>query len=222
MISHEHRCIFIHIPKCGGTSIEESLGYHRLGLRRGGQDHRRLASMQRAIWPPSFGVYHPAEFVRFVKQRRFAASRGHAIASKPQYENYFKFTVVRNPWDRAYSWYRNVVRDPLHRRAFRVSDDCSFEDFMHDHLGCWALDPQMDWLTDRDGTVRVDYVGRFENLNDSYNEARAQIGLEPIVLNKLLHSDKKHYRHAYTNALREQVAEKYAEEIERFSYSFDE
>ena len=28
-ISHTHRCIFIHIPKCAGTSVETALGMHR-------------------------------------------------------------------------------------------------------------------------------------------------------------------------------------------------
>ena len=27
MVSHKHKCIFIHIPKCAGTSIEEALGH---------------------------------------------------------------------------------------------------------------------------------------------------------------------------------------------------
>ena len=27
MISNDYRCIFIHIPKCAGTSIEDALGH---------------------------------------------------------------------------------------------------------------------------------------------------------------------------------------------------
>lgn len=221
MISHEHRCIFIHIPKCGGTSIEESLGYHRLGLRRGGQDHRRLVSIQRAIWPPKYGVYHPAEFARFVKQRRFSTKRNYTIINRSQFDSYFKFTIVRNPWDRAHSWYRNVVRDPLHRKAFGVQEDCTFAEFMRANLNCWALDPQLDWLKDRGGNQAMDYIGRFETLNESYDEVRRSLKLEPVVLKKLLHSEASDYRRDYTDELRELVAKKYAEEIAEFSYSFD-
>ena len=42
MISHKHKykCIFIHIPKCAGTSIEKALGHFELYNGRGRQDHR--------------------------------------------------------------------------------------------------------------------------------------------------------------------------------------
>ena len=176
--------------------------------------------MQRAIWPPAWGVYDPREFARYFKQRRFAKIRGHAIASKSQFEQYFKFSIVRNPWDRAHSWYRNVVRDPIHRQDFNVDESCTFAEFMREHAGCWALDPQLDWLTDRQGRVLVDFVGRFETLNESYAEARRMLGLSPVELPQLIHTDPVDYRADYTDELRQTVANKYAEEIERFGYEF--
>ena len=220
MISHEHRCIFVHIPKCGGTSIEKTLGYHRDGLRRSGQDHRRLVTLQRAIWPPVWGVYRPREFVRYVNQQRFAKTRGYEIASREQFEQYFKFAIVRNPWDRAHSWYRNVIRDPIHRKDFGVDERCTFIDFMREHSECWALDPQLDWLTDRQGRFIADFVGRFETLSESYAEARRRLGLDPVELPQLIHTDPVDYRIDYTDELRQAVAGKYAEEIERFGYEF--
>ena len=42
MISHDYRCIFIHIPKCAGTSIEDALGHLDNHPGRGGQDHRSI------------------------------------------------------------------------------------------------------------------------------------------------------------------------------------
>lgn len=176
--------------------------------------------MQRAIWPPKWGVYHPREFARYVRQQRFARSRGHALADKAQFEQYFKFTIVRNPWARAHSWYRNVVRDPLHRRDFGVDEHCTFAEFMERHLSCWALDPQLDWLVDRSGRVVMDFVGRFETLSDSYAEARAKMGLDPVELPKMIHSDPVDYRKDYSTTLRDTVAAKYADEIERFGYEF--
>ena len=39
MISHKHQCIFVHIPKCAGTSIASALGHLDNHTGRGGQDH---------------------------------------------------------------------------------------------------------------------------------------------------------------------------------------
>ena len=43
-----------------------------------------------------------------------------------QYQSYFKFTFVRNPWARAFSWYRNVMDDERHQAKHGVPADCSF------------------------------------------------------------------------------------------------
>ena len=48
MISHRHRCIFIHIPKTAGTSIEERLAD---GSLRGRQDHRSIRNLENSLLP---------------------------------------------------------------------------------------------------------------------------------------------------------------------------
>ena len=54
MISHEHKCIFIHIPKCAGTSIESALGHlnNYTGINR--QDHRTIRMIEKPIITTNF------------------------------------------------------------------------------------------------------------------------------------------------------------------------
>jgi len=50
MISHKHKCIFIHIPKCAGTSVEYALGhYDRPKEQRKNQDHRFITDIQTGV-----------------------------------------------------------------------------------------------------------------------------------------------------------------------------
>jgi len=102
-----------------------------------------------------------------------------------------------------------------------VSATCSFVDFVKNHLGCWALDRQIDWLVDINGDMVLDYIGKFEALQESFIEIGKILGLKDQVLPNVLRSDQSDFRSAYTDQAREIVAAKYAEEIKLFNYEFD-
>lgn len=52
MISHKYKCVFIHIPKCAGTSIESALGHLDNHVGRGGQDHRTIRMIEKPLFTP--------------------------------------------------------------------------------------------------------------------------------------------------------------------------
>lgn len=159
------------------------------------------------------------------------------------FQNYFKFSVVRNPWDRLvseYNFQRNKDRpkkDKLHifdergaKRGFaewvRVAfnDPCRYQpkDWAADvsaHIHRWS--PQLDWIS-MNGRIAVDFVARLENINQDFQEIRNRIGLPPATFP---HSNAKwhrHYSHYYDPATRDLAAEYYARDIEAFGYRFEE
>ena len=77
MISHPHKFVFIHIPKTGGSSIET------LFL---GKPQRR--------WAPEINHYF---------QHATAAELRNRLMNRDNFDRYFKFAFVRNPWDRIVS-----------------------------------------------------------------------------------------------------------------------
>ena len=189
MISDKYRCVFVHIPKTGGTSIEQALG-HFDELERNAQDHRPLYELREAMSEPDFGAW-------------------------------FKFAFVRNPWARIASWYKNVITDELHQQNFGVSPDCTLEQFLTDHRGIFGMQKQLHWLRDRDGSIPLDFIGRFERLLDDWAVVCDRLGQGPIELPHLIVAkDKRPYTALYDDTTRKLVAERYAEEIEMFGYRF--
>ena len=106
------------------------------------------------------------------------------------------------PWDRAYSWNRNVLRDPLHQLEPGVSEDNTFSGFVTYHSNQWALRPQIGWIVDGSGNVVVDYVGQFENLENDFKVICERLGVEDTSLPMTLDSGKVSYVDTYDNGLK--------------------
>jgi hypothetical protein len=83
--------------------------------------------------------------------------------------------------------------------------------------------PQVDYLVDASGRECVDYVGRFESLEDDYRVIRERLGLSQRRLPHIRHgTSHPHYSLLYSDATRDIVAERFAADIERFGYRFED
>jgi hypothetical protein len=199
----EHKCIFIHIPKTGGNSITKSLD----GLsncRALGRDAR--------------------PFLKHVKARDMKAGVDGEV-----WGSHFKFAVVRNPWDQMVScyhwWLQKASRLETHQESvaeIRAMD--GFGGFMRSPYGGEMLNQctgsSYDWVSDDAGGLLVDYVGRFETLNESWGEICDRLGVERTELKHLNQTKRTHYRDYYTDETRDIVARRFARLIEEFGYSF--
>ena len=79
---------------------------------------------------------------------------------------------------------------------------------------------QIDYLVDENGTVIVDFIGRFERLQECFNEVCGCLGRPPVALPRINDSRHAAYTEYYTPALVEIVAGHYARDIEKFGYRF--
>jgi hypothetical protein len=136
------------------------------------------------------------------------------------WKSYFKFTIVRNPWDCFVSRFE--------RRRAREKEDAihGFDHFVRE-----ALNVNSSYYFAADGSLIPDHGIRFENLESDYAAVchRLRIPYERLPILKTCFRPRdesrkvlKHYTEYYTDETRDIVAVKYKQEIEFFHYKFGE
>ncbi|MGQ8365231.1 sulfotransferase family 2 domain-containing protein [Glaciecola sp. 1036] len=227
MISHEHKCIFIHIPKCAGSSFEKLLGHFDEYSGRERQDHRSVRMIQQPV--NYIDVIRSTEnvkdYIRRIREytRTQKNPKNRLTVNSSQYKEYFKFTLIRNPWDRLFSWYKNVQRDQAHQKNYNIPSDISFLDFVKRFAGTGYLRPQTYWLEQFDGTINLDYVGKFEELDSVFSTVVSKLNLPGAPeLPHEVHGSEKKTQKPYCQEVVDFIANYYQEEISLFDYSVPE
>ena len=148
------------------------------------------------------------------------------IVGATAFGNMFKFCFVRNPWDKVFSEFRfriwtnqnELTSDASFAQWVRstyVEQDPRYHDWPKMFL------PQLEWITDEEGHIAVDFVGRFENLQHDFNRICNSIGMERIALpheNKSRETNR--YRKFYDDETRSIVEKVFKADIEYFGYEF--
>ena len=206
LISDDKQFIFIHVPKCGGTSMEAALAPYALGLPRS-----KWYSLLRA-----FGL--PRDYRRFKFGKHAPLRQVERKLPPAAYASYFKFAFVRNPWDRLVSEYNRTLNEGDRRRHRRVRRMRGFMEYLH-----WQAprpgSHQYQQLLNASGSVGVDFVGRFETLAADFDHVRERIAVD-CELPHLKGFHHPHYREYYDAEAREFVRRHWMQDIEAFGYEF--
>ena len=139
-----------------------------------------------------------------------------------QFESYFKFGFVRNPWDRVVSLYERT-------EALQLRNEMSFEQFVdwiqYSSATCVHSSPhryQLDWFVDANGDLLADFIGRFERLDEDWAFVAQKLGVEEKLPHRRENPRMRHYAEYYTPRTRDIIAAKFKIDIERFGYEFAE
>ena len=206
MISDEHRCIFVHIPKCGGSSIEAALWPWP---RRESQ-----------LWMGFVDEFHNKYQTGGLQHLQAGQIR--TEVGDHRFGSYFKFTFVRNPFDRTVSQFAYMRKRPDLRSFIGMQDDDDFGRYLEliqqrSHV---QWEPQSRFVTASDGSLLVDFVGRFEDLSGDARKVFERVG---VGVRKLPHHERGErgpYRSYYGAAERKVVESLYAEDLAIFGYAF--
>lgn len=202
MISFQKRFLFVHIPKTAGNSIQSFLREY--------SEDQLLALRKEQDGIDRFGLRNP----KYKIKKHSTLSEYREALGDEQFRNLYKFTCVRNPWDRMVSYYFRPTQnsETWSREKFRgiISKAVSVADYLRLDNG------------EEDPFTNVDYIMRFENLADDFRAVCTAIGISPPTLPQYNRSSREHYAKYYDDELREFVRTRFAAEIERFDYTFEE
>jgi len=231
IISHEHKFIFLKTKKTAGTAIEAALS-ELCGPSDVITPYREESEQDRkGRAPQNYRIEHPLKPQRSIwrkllmrPERYYHSSVGfyehmpaslvRAYVSEEVWRSYFKFAFDRNPWDRQVSWYLYKTKSKRVRP--------SFERFMSSRARAYVSNYAIYTL---DGSLAVDFVGRYESLEEDLNKAlelagagqRLKIPRTNITPNK---DESRNYRSYYSAETQAVVAEWYSAEIALWGYEF--
>jgi hypothetical protein len=228
-IDHRHRFIFVHIPKTAGISVMLALQRTRVKLEfnrrnvmpRLLEHPHRVAILRRLREFSTLGT-----MTNYVEQH-LPATVLREFVSDEVWRSYFKFSFVRNPWDLCVSTFYYTKRTfETSPEAAAADPDFAYLIARSDFAGYLRALPlfgryadMSSYLVDDDGELLVDFVGRFERIEEDFAEIcrRLQVSATLTHENK---GDHLGYREYYTPETSELVARHYARDIERFGYEF--
>jgi hypothetical protein len=213
LISHKHKFITIDIPKTGSRSLRESL------------------------LPLSVIDIHgePNESSEFYQHDGAIRAKKQFAKKNWNWNEYYKFTIVRNPWQRYFSFFKyfksygekymrrdesinwcepEINQGKLCVKLFKNKDDQTvLKNIILNN------NSQDAYYCNEKGAIMIDHIASFENLKDEFSFLCSQIGINTPTLrhgNKSVQSCNMH--DIYNQQLIDLVAKKERETINLKGY----
>jgi hypothetical protein len=211
MLSHKRKCIFVHIPKTGGTSVENLIWC------------RKRDRVESNLWKPVLRNKYQTGGLQHLLASQIRQEVGDAC-----FQSYFKFTIVRNPWDKAVSQFAYMRGRKVLRGLIGMPEDACFKTY----LSLIQKEPHVQWesqhrfFLDDHGERLVDFIGRFESLEDDVRTILGELKMGRHFLGrrrKIPHANRSqrvHYRDYYDTESQGMVADLYGKDIETLGYTF--
>lgn len=220
MISLQKNFLFIHLPKTGGNSVQKALLKY---------SEDRVVSINQI----SHDVTEDFEIRndKYKISKHSTLTRYKAVLNPSIYKNLFKFTTIRNPWDRMISFYfsphRNTpewnreefkllvkrIRPLRHFIVEKRSNSLFLRKFDNFRYLLRTPHEKLD--------SHIDMVLKYENLENDFESLCNKLDINYIKLPILNKSHRRHYSHYYDKELIEIVRNRFWEEIEFGNYKFE-
>lgn len=201
MIGIRYQFIFVHIPKTAGNAMQNILSTYS-------EDTIVVSGNKDGVH--RFGLYSLYGTTKHSTLTDYFFALG-AESFWPKR----KFTCVRNPWDRAISFYfspHNKNHSWNRNKFIRMLDK------IHPMTTFLRLP---DHVTNTKPNKNIDLIIRYEDLHKGFSKLCDILGISRRSLPVLNKGNRKSYFEYYDSELIQIVAERFREDIENFGYEFD-
>ena len=207
LISYRYKFIFIHVFKVAGTSMRYVLKKYMFPP----YESAITRELQKAGQLPCSKNYRD-----HVKAKELLSALG-----AENFDVFFKFAFVRNPWDWQVSLYEFILQREDHRQRDIVKNMASFEEYLE-----WRLSQprilQKDFISDDRGNIIVNFVGQYENIEADFQTVCTKLGITDEVLPHKNKTQRRDYREYYNDRTKNMIFKHFQEDIEMFGYDFDD
>ena len=227
IVSHKYRFIFIKTLKTAGTSVEVFLSSLC--------DENDIVT---PVYPPEAshvprnyrGLWNPVHDLIENRGHRIQKTAEDLLARKKFYnhipakqlrhrlprkvwDNYFKFCIERNPWDKTLSHFY-MVRE-------RSGGALTFDEYLAKGHFCLNYPVYLDNLDN----LLVDRVIRYESLNEDLSEVFASLGVPykgtlGVQAKSGHRRDRRSYQEVYSDRARDIIGDAFRKEVEIHGYQF--
>jgi len=207
MISEQHKIIFIHIFKTGGQSLDHFFGWNK-------QKVKNSIVNKNLKYRSSHSC---SEYLNLLEDSGFASNFDEDCWNK-----YFKFAIVRNPYDRVISFYHYLQNKFKFKigfnefiKLFHTNQKLLMQKTRISKSHLEDMKKTMCWFLDKD----IDKIYRFED-----SSTWTEIAKLNSINNEIEHSNKskhKHYSEYYNEESKKIIELLYKEDLDRFNYSFE-
>ncbi|MEX2475461.1 sulfotransferase family 2 domain-containing protein [Marinobacter sp.] len=230
IVCHKYKFIFLKTSKTAGSSIEMALsrfcGPDDI-ITPLSEEEDALRVKQGGVAPQNYLEYpfryKPSQLWKFISRgkslRRFynhiPARKLKRRLGKDIWDSYYKFCVVRDPWDRTISQYYWRLRNEDQPMSIdKFLDSRHIDSLIRKGIGVYTID----------GKIVVDKICRYENLEQHLEEVRNELGLpEPISLPQAkatFRKDKRHYSEVLSEHQKEKIRVIFSDEIKLLGYEY--